>query len=156
MASNDPTDTGGLFIGRRPGTAPVHFKQAPPDTSRRQLRRDAALAHVLLAVELILCLSLFGPQPLGWLWIGSQVEYLTGSGTAGIATVVLGCLASLMFTMAVAKHVDHAWKLVRRAAGYGQKRGALELIFVACVCVLLVAFAIWFFLLEGPGPSLAP
>src|SRR5829696_1092620 len=156
MASNDPTDTGGLFIGRRPGTAPVHFKQAPPDTSRRQLRRDAALAHVLLAVELILCLSLFGPQPLGWLWIGSQVEYLTGSGTAGIATVVLGCLASLMFTMAVAKHVDHAWKLVRRAAGYGQKRGALELIFVACVCVLLVAFAIWFFLLESPGPSLAP
>jgi hypothetical protein len=71
VASNDPTDTGGLFIGRRPGTAPVHFKQAPPDTSRRHLRRDAALAHGLLAVEVILCLSLFGPQPLGWLWIGS-------------------------------------------------------------------------------------
>ncbi len=69
---------------------------------------------------------------------------------------MLGCLASLMFTMAVAKRVDHAWKLVRRAAGYSQKRGALELIFVASVCVLLVAFAIWFFLLEGPGPSLAP
>jgi hypothetical protein len=156
MASNDPTDTGGLFIGRRPGTGPVHFKQAPPDTSRRQLRRDAVLAHALLAVELILCLSLFGPQPLGWLWIGSQVEYLTGSATTGIATVVLGCLASLMFTMAVAKRVDHAWKLVRRAAGTRQKRGALELIFVACVCVLMVGFAIWFFLLEGPGPSLAP
>lgn len=156
MASNDPTDTGGLFVGRRPGTGPVHFKQAPPGTSRRQLRRDAGLAHALLAVELILCLSLFGPQPLGWLWIGSQVEYLSASATMGIVTVVLGCLASLMLTMAVAKRVDHAWKLVRRAAGHAQQRGALELIFVACVAVMLVAFAVWFFVLTGPGPSLAP
>jgi membrane-bound metal-dependent hydrolase YbcI (DUF457 family) len=156
MASNDPTDTGGLFIGRRPGTAPVRFKRAPPDTSSRQLRRDALLSYGLLAVEVICCLSLFGPQPLAWLWIGSQVEYLTGYVTVGIATIMLGCLASLMFTMAMAKRVDHAWKLVRRAAGHRQKRGALESIFAASVCVLLVAFAIWFFLLEGPGPGLAP
>ena len=27
MASNDPSDTGGLFIGRRPGTAPVRFRE---------------------------------------------------------------------------------------------------------------------------------
>ena len=135
MASNDPTDTGGLFIGRRPGTAPVHFKAAPPDTSRQRLRRDGLLAHALLAVEVILCLSLFGPQPLGWLWIGSQVDYLTGSAIAGISTVMLGCLASLMLTMAVAKRVDHAWKLVRRAAGHRQERGALESIFVASVGV---------------------
>ena len=33
----------------------------------------------------MLCLSLFGPQPLAWLWIGSQVDYLTGYVTAGIA-----------------------------------------------------------------------
>ena len=156
MASNDPTDTGGLFIGRRPGTAPVHFKEAPPDTSPRRLRRDALLAHGLLAVEVIFCLTLFGPQPAAWLWIGSQVEYLTGYATAGISTVILGCLASLMLTMAVAKRVDHAWKLVRRAAGHRQERGALESIFAACVGVALVAFGIWFFLLEGPGPGLAP
>jgi hypothetical protein len=156
IASNDPTDTGGLFIGRRPGTGPVHFKAAPPDTNRQRLRRDALLAHALLAVEAILCLTLFGPQPLGWLWIGSQVEYLTGYSTAGISTVTLGCLASLMLTMALAKRVDHAWKLVRRAAGHRQERGALESIFVASVGMALVAFAIWFFLLAGPGPSLAP
>ncbi|MBN1528420.1 MAG: hypothetical protein JW895_05130 [Thermoleophilaceae bacterium] len=156
MASNDPTDTGGLFIGRRPGTAPVHFKEAPPETSRRRLRRDAALAHALLAVELILCLSLFGPQPAAWLWIGSQVEYLTGYVTAGISTIMLGCLASLMLTMAAAKRVDHAWKIVRRAAGHRQERGALERIFAASVGVALVAFGIWFLLIQGPAPSLAP
>ena len=91
-----------------------------------------------------------------WLWIGSQVDYLTGYVTAGIATIMLGCLASLMLTMALAKRVDHAWKLVRRAAGHRQERGALERIFATSVGVALVVFAIWFFVIQGPGPSLAP
>jgi hypothetical protein len=156
MASNDPTDTGGLFIGRRPGTAPVRYRTPDRDPTARQRRRDAVLAHGLLAVELVMCLSLFGPQPAAWLWVGSQVEYLTGYVTAGISTIMLGCLASLMLTMAAAKRVDHAWKLVRRAAGHRQERGALERIFAASVGLALVAFGIWFLLIQGPAPSVAP
>lgn len=155
MASNDPTDTGGLFIGRRPGTAPVRYREVEPSSPRRR-RVDQLLAHLLLAVEMVLCLSLLGPQPAGWLWVGSQVEYLTGYVTAGIATIMLGCLTSLMLTMAVAKRVDHAWKLVRRAGGHRQERGALERIFAGSVAIALVAFTFWFLIVEGPGPSLAP
>jgi hypothetical protein len=155
LASNDPTNTGGLFIGRRPGTGPVRYPKVEPKSEGRR-RADALLAHALLAIELLLCLTLFGPQPLGWLWIGSQVDYQTGYVTAGIATVMLGCLASLMLTMALAKRVDHAWKLVRRAAGHRQDRGALERIFASSVAVALVLFAVWFFVIQGPGPSLAP
>lgn len=155
MASNDPTDTGGLFIGRRPGTAPVRYRKVEPSSERRRAA-DNLLAHALLGVEVLLCLSLFGPQPLAWLWIGSQVDYLTGYVTAGIATIMVGCLASLMLTMALAKRVDHAWKLVRRAAGHHQERGALERIFVVSVGIALVLFAVWFLVIEGPGPSLAP
>ena len=155
MASNDPTDTGGLFIGRRPGTAPVRYREVEPSSERRR-RADALLAHGLLAIELLRCLSLVGPQPLAWLWIGSQVDYLTGYVTAGIATIMLGCLASLLLTMALAKRVDHAWKLVRRAAGHRQDRGALERIFAGSVGIALVVFAIWFLVIQGPGPSLAP
>jgi hypothetical protein len=155
LASNDPTDTGGLFIGRRPGTAPVRYREVEPSSERRRAA-DNLLAHALLVVELMLCLSLFGPQPLAWLWIGSQVDYQTGYVTAGIATIMLGCLASLMMTMALAKRIDHAWKLVRRAAGHRQERGALERIFVVSVGLALLLFAIWFLVVEGPGPSLAP
>ena len=43
MARNDPTDTGGLFIGRRPGTAPVRFKERPDDGSPGRRRFDGAL-----------------------------------------------------------------------------------------------------------------
>jgi hypothetical protein len=155
LASNDPTDTGGLFVGRRPGTAPVRYNEVEPASARRR-SADNVLAHALLAIEVVLCLSLFGPQPLGWLWVGSQVDYLTGYVTAGIATIMIGCLASLMLTMALAKRVDHAWKLVRRAAGHRQERGALERIFAASVAVAFVIFVFWFLVIEGPGPSLAP
>ena len=133
----------------------MRYNEVEPASERRRFA-DNLLAHTLLAVELVLCLSLFGPQPLGWLWIGSQVDYLTGYVTAGIATIMVGCLASLMLTMALAKRIDHAWKLVRRAAGHHQERGALERIFVASVGVALVLFTVWFLFVEGPGPSLAP
>ena len=133
----------------------MRYNEVEPASERRRFA-DNLLAHTLLAVELVLCLSLFGPQPLGWLWIGSQVDYLTGYVTAGIATIMVGCLASLMLTMALAKRVDHAWKLVRRAAGHHQERGALERIFVASVGVALLLFTVWFLFVEGPGPSLAP
>ena len=143
-------------MGRRPGTAPVRYRDDVAPSSERRRRFDELLAAGLLSLEILLCLSLLGPQPLAWLWIGSQVDYLTGYVTAGISTIMLGCLASLMLTMAAAKRVDHAWRLVRRAAGYRQERGALERIFAACVGVALLAFGIWFLIIQGPGPSLAP
>jgi hypothetical protein len=133
----------------------VRYNEVEPASERRRAA-DNLLAHGLLAIEVALCLSLLGPQPLAWLWIGSQVDYLTGYVTAGIATIMLGCLASLMLTMAAAKRVDHAWKLVRRAAGHHQERGALERIFAASVAVAAVVFVAWFMIIEGPGPSLAP
>ena len=133
----------------------MRYREVEPSSPRRQ-RADKLFAHFLLAVELVLCLSLLGPQPAGWLWIGSQVDYLTGYVTAGIATVMLGCLASLMLTMVLAKRVDHAWKLVRRAGGHRQERGALERIFAASVALAFVVFTIWFLVVQGPGPSLAP
>ncbi len=156
MASNDPSDTGGLFIGRRPGTAPVRFRATPVTGGAGRRLFDRLLAAAILAVELVLCLSLFGPQPLAWFWVGSQVEYHTELVTAGISTIMLGCLASLMLTMVLAKRLDHAWKLVRRAAGHRQERGALEVIFAVTVAVAVVAFSVWFLLIEGPGPSVAP
>ena len=155
MASNDPSDTGGLFIGRRPGTAPVRYREVEPSSPRRR-RADRWFAHFLLAVELLLCLSLFGPQPVFWLWVGSQVDYLTGYVTAGITVVMLGCLGSLLLTMAAGKRVDHAWKLVRRAGGHRQERGALERIFAMSVGVAAVIFTFWFLIIQGPGPTFAP
>jgi len=133
----------------------VRYRQVEPSSERRK-HADALLAHALLGIELLLCLSLFGPQPVFWLWVGSQVDYLTGYVTAGITVVMLGCLGSLLLTMAAGKRVDHAWKLVRRAGGHRQERGALERIFAMSVGVAAVVFTFWFLIIQGPGPTFAP
>jgi hypothetical protein len=156
MPRNDPTDTGGLFIGRRPGTAPVRYRgtAAPAGTRRRIV--DQVLAAGILLVETLLCVSLWGPQPLAWLWVGSQVDYETGSVEAGIVVAFLGMIATLFITLVLAKQLDHVWKLVRRAAGHAQKEGMLERIFVISIAIAGTLFLVWFFVIEGPGPSVAP
>ena len=156
MASNDPTDTGGLFIGRRPGTAPIRYRPRPVPAGPARQHADRGLAAFLLSIEATMCVSVWGPQPIGWLWVGSHVKYWTGSITAGIVAAFSGMLLTLFVTLAIAKRVDHAWKLVRRAAGYHQDRGALERIFVISLIIVGTAFAFWFFVIAGPGPELAP
>jgi hypothetical protein len=156
MASNDPTDTGGLFIGRRPGTGPLRYRGTPTPGGAGRRTLDRLVAGFLLVVETLLCVSLWGPQPIGWLWFGSQVNYWTDSVTAGITSAFLGMVMTLFITLALAKRVDHAWRLVRRAAGHEQKEGVLNQIFVIALMIVGTAFLIWFFLIQGPGPSLAP
>ena len=156
MASNDPTDTGGLFIGRRPGTAPLRYRGTPVEAGQGRRSFDWLLSAVLLCIEGLLCLSLWGPQPIGWMWVGSQVDYATGSLFLGIVTAFAGMVATLFITVAFARRVDHAWKLVRRAAGYEQKNGALERIFIITAGIAVVGFVFWFLIIAGPGPQLAP
>lgn len=154
MASNDPTDTGGLFIGRRPGTGPLRYRDQPVTAGEGRKRIDRGLARFIFALEVLLCLSLWGPQPIGWLWVGSQFNYETGSVVVGILSAFTGMLITLMGTLALLKRLDHAWKLARRAGGYPQKEGVLERIFVVTLVFAGSAFGFWFMILEGPGSSL--
>jgi hypothetical protein len=158
VARNDPTDTGGLFIGRRPGTAPLRLRPRPdgPGASPARRRFDAVLAGTILFSEIVLCLSLWGPQPAAGLWVGSQVNYLTGSVVAGILVAFIVIMTTLALTLVVLRRLDHTWKLVRRAAGHQQKHGMLERVFVATVVIGVVGFLFWFFIIAGPGSMLVP
>ena len=156
MPRNDPTDTGGLFIGRRPGTGPLHYRGAPERGGGGRQRTDATLALVVLGLEVLVCLTLWGPQPVAWLWVGSQVNYWSGSVTFGIAVAFAGMIATLMMSLAVAHRLDRMWRILRRAAGHEQRDGVLARIFAATAIVAGLAFLFWFVILEGPAPSLAP
>jgi hypothetical protein len=153
---NDPSDTGGLFIGRRPGTGPLHYRASPERGGRGRQRFDGELAAGVLVLETLLCLSVWGPQPAGWLWVGSQVDYWTGSVFLGIVVAFIGVLATLFLTLALATRLDGVWRLLRRAAGHEQREGVLGRIFGVTAIVALVAFAFWFLIIQGPGPQLAP
>jgi hypothetical protein len=156
MASNDPTETGGLFIGRRPGTAPLRYRTRPERPQGFRRRLDAVLAGAILVVETLLCTTLWGPQPAGWLWVGSRIFHETDSIGLAILTAFAGMLATILATLAIAMRLDRAWKIVRRASGYEQKNGALERIFVVSMAIAGIAFAIWFLVIQGPGSDIAP
>jgi hypothetical protein len=150
----DPSDNGGLFVGRRPGTAPVHFRTLPERGGELRQRIDGSLASLMLAAITLLCLLCWGPIPIACLWVGSQANYLTGSVSLGILMSFVALFALLFGALALMKRIDSAWILVRRAAGYDQRTGALGRIFAATAVICGLAFVIWFVIIQGPGTSL--
>jgi hypothetical protein len=151
---SDPSDNGGLFVGRRPGTAPVHFRTLPKRGSDARQRVDGSLASIMLAGITLLCLLCWGPIPLACLWVGSQANYLTGSVSLGILVSFIALFALLFGALALMKRVDNAWILVRRAAGHDQRTGALGRIFAATAAVCALGFILWFLVIHGPGTGL--
>jgi hypothetical protein len=148
---SDPSDNGGLFVGRRPGTAPVHYRSLPKRGGDLRQRVDGSLASIMLAGITLLCILCWGPIPLACLWVGSQVNYLTGSVSFGILCSFAGLFALLFGALALMKRLDNAWILVRRAAGHDQRSGALGRIFAAVAIVFALGFALWFLVIHGPG-----
>lgn len=153
----DPTDTGGLFTGRRPGTAPVRYRQAPERGGRRRRAFDTAFAALIAVVEGIVALLFWGPIPLAWLWVGSQVSYqLDDAVFVGILVAFFGTLATLMLGLMVMKRVDQVWIIVRRAAGHDQKQGIIGPVFAVTAILGVSIFSFWFIILQGPGSSFIP
>ena len=147
----DPTDNGGLFVGRRPGTAPVRFRTLPKRGSELRQRMDGSLATVLLVTMTVLCLLCWGPIPLACLWLGSETQYLTGSVSLGITAAFALLFALLFGVLVLLRRLDTMWVLVRRAAGHDQRTGALGRIFAITAVVCALAFAAWFLVIHGPG-----
>jgi hypothetical protein len=139
---SDPSDNGGLFVGRRPGTAPIRFRALPQRGSRSRQRIDNALARFLFAAMVIGCLLCWGPIPLACIWVSAQSNYLTGSVSLGFLLAIVA-LFVLLF-------------LVRRAAGYDQRSGVLPRIFAVTAAVCAAAFSFWFIVIHGPGSSSMP
>jgi hypothetical protein len=156
MPQNDPTDTGGLFIGRRPGTAPLRYRKRPDAPDKKRRRIDAVLAGAILVVETLLCATLWGPQPAAWLWLGSQLYHETDSIGLAILLAFAGMLTTILGTLAIAMRLDRVWKILRRASGHEQQSGVLERIFVISMAVAGAAFLIWFLVIQGPGSDIAP
>lgn len=152
----DPSDNGGLFVGRRPGTAPTRYAAPPTRAGESRRHADALFAHVLLALEVLISLLFWGPVPVGSLWLASRVQFWTGSVGLGILVGFLALIAVLLVGLVALKRVDHLWVLVRRAAGVDQRQGAMARVFAATAAVCAAAFTFWFVVVNGPGSSTMP
>jgi hypothetical protein len=152
----DPTDNGGLFVGRRPGTAPVRYGAVPERHGDRRRHVDEGVALAIAAVMVLVAGSFWGPIPMAWLWIGAQVQYHTDSVSFGILVAFVGMILTLMAGLALVKRLDQFWVLVRRAAGHDQRKGIIGPVFAVAAIVGTTIFLVWFIIIAGPTPSLAP
>jgi len=104
------------------------------------------------------CVSLvcWGPIPVACLWVGSEIDYVSGSVFVGIVVAFLALFPMLFGALVILRDLDSAWILVRRAAGHDQRRGAMGRIFGATAFVCTVAFVFWFVVIHGPGSLITP
>jgi hypothetical protein len=152
----DPTDTGGLFVGRRPGTAPTRSRAAPEPGSPRRRRIDGLVAHAVLGLMIVVNLLFWGPIPALSLWVASQVQYQTDSVSLGILLGFVLLLVLLFGGLALLKRIDRFWILARRAAGHDQRQGVIGRVFAITAVIGASCFTIWLLFIGGLGPSLAP
>jgi hypothetical protein len=152
----DPTDNGGLFIGRRPGTAPVKYRALPERGTRRRQQLDNGLAAAILVLMVVVSLLFFGPVPVAWLWIASRVQYWLDTVTVAIFVGFLGMLLTLLLGLRVLRRLDLTWILVRRAAGVDQREGVMSRVFAYSAALAAILFFGWLILIAGPGSTLQP
>jgi hypothetical protein len=134
----------------------VRYRAIPKAGSAGRRRFDKGFSVFLLALMVLGCLLFWGPIPAAGLWLASQVQYWTDSVSLGLLTGFASILAALFGGLVLLKRLDAAWILVRRAAGYDQRKGVLPVVFGVTAAVAGGLFMGWFILIEGPGSSLGP
>ena len=153
----DPTDTGGLFVSRRPGTRPVRYRDVPPERKAGPRRAvDSVVAASILLFMGLVAVCFWGPIPMAWLWMGAQIQHHTDSVSLAIFIAFLGMILTLMAGLYLMRRLDQFWILVRRAAGHDQRSGVIGPVFAVAAVVGVTLFTIWLVLIAGLQPSLAP
>lgn len=149
----DPSDTGGLFVTRRPGTRPVQYRTPPRPGDERQRRRDELIAGALVAAMTLVNLTFWGPLPLACLWLGGRTQYITDSIFGGLVVAFGAMIGGLLLGLMALKRLDYAWILVRRAAGHDQREGLIGRIFMICCMIGVPIFAFWFIFIADASLS---
>jgi heme/copper-type cytochrome/quinol oxidase subunit 2 len=123
----------------------------------RNLLRAGLSGLLVLLMMLGAGLVLWIGVPLGWLYIGSQVQGATDSLGTAIAVMLVGAVVSIVAVVPVLGWLNRKHLELRAARGldtHGQT--ALEAVMTVSVVVAVLVFVVWFFVIVGPGPSLAP
>jgi heme/copper-type cytochrome/quinol oxidase subunit 2 len=123
----------------------------------RNLLRAGLSGVLLLLMMLGAGLVLWIGVPLAWLYIGSQVQGATDSVGTAILVMLVGVVVSIVAVVPILGWLNRKHLELRAARGldtHGQT--ALEAVMTVSVVIAVLVFVVWFFVIVGPGPSLAP
>ena len=123
----------------------------------RNLLRAGASGLILLVMMLGAGLVLWIAVPLGWLWIGGQVQGATNSLGTAMFVMMVGVLVSIALIVPTLGWLNRKHLQLREARGLDSHGAtALEAMMTVSAVIAVIAFVVWFFVIAGPGPSLAP
>ena len=113
------------------------------------MRSGLLLLLIMLGGSLVLWVGV----PLGWLYIGSQVQGRTDSLGAALAVMMLGVGVSIFVLVPCLGWLNRKHSEAREARGLDHHGNtALEGVMTVSAGFAIVGFAIWFFLFSGSSP----
>jgi heme/copper-type cytochrome/quinol oxidase subunit 2 len=108
---------------------------------------------ILILIMLGGGLVLWVGVPVGWLYIGSQIQASTGSLGTAMAAMMIGAIVSILVIVAMLGWLNRVHQELREARGlddHGQT--ALEAVMTVSAGLALLGFGAWFFLFSGASP----
>ena len=118
----------------------------------RSLLVAAQSATLLVVIMFVGSLVLWVGVPVGWLWIGSQLQPSGGLATA-IGVMMIGMLLTISVLVTFLAWVNRKHVELQEARGLMTGTATpLELVLVASAVVAVFAFGVWFFGFSGSSP----
>jgi hypothetical protein len=108
---------------------------------------------MLLTAQVGANLALWVPLPLAVLWIGSQLEYHTGSLFLGVVAAFALLYGGIRAGMQLVRRIDMAWLA---ASSTEWRESALTYIATTCALVGGGGFGVWLVVIGGMQSSLFP
>lgn len=119
----------------------------------RQALRTGLSGALLLLIMLLGSLVLWIGVPVGWLYLGSQVQGRTQSLGAAMGVMMIGVLASIAVIVSVLGWLNRKHADLRQARGLEDHGNvALEAVLTVSAAIAVVIGAVWFFLFAGTSP----
>jgi len=112
----------------------------------------APVSVALVAVMAMGCLALWIAVPVGWLWIGSQIQNSVSLATA-LGVTMMGIIVTILLVASGLSWLNRRHLALQEARNLPTAtHGVLEPLLVASAGIALVVFAFWFFGLAGATP----
>ena len=119
----------------------------------RAAARRLSSALLLVAIMFAGSLLLWVGVPLGWLWIGSQIQASSGSLGLAVLAMLVGVIVSIAVLVPILGALSEAHRELRLARGRDDLGHLpLEIVMVVSATVAVVAFTCWFLLFAGSSP----
>lgn len=110
-------------------------------------------SSVLVVSMFIGSLLLWTVMPVGWLWVGSQVEAGTNSLGLALLSIAIGVGLSIALVVRLLRQANHRHQELQANRGKDiSGLSALELILIVTGGIAVAGFLIWFIALSGTSP----